>query len=528
MRTNTNGVYLKVSQNLTTKSMKKSYFNVLAILFLFSTGTKAQVFSESFTNNATVNSQKVGFASTPNSILTGLTEIETSNNFRNTIHLLMVANDGNVQESFLYETVDTNFSISCLQIIKISENTIFISGNYGPSNSISFPFIMSINNSGDINWAKKIEVPSYESPDITVLSDNSILCIIRYNDGQLHQIYCKIDALGNLSSFFEIDNPFKIIKTILVKNNSFDLLFFDGNLLNINNDLSAINWQRKYENIIGIAINNTLNNDYIIATAQVAFPGYLTITRTDSQGNVLWSKYIESWLGTVQDQGTIFDVTGIHSIKEDANGNIIVAANSEGGLSGTFQITLNANGEYVSNYKTSTYHNKIMPYGNNEQLILGYTNQGESNTSNIVLQKLANSNITDCDNVMSFSMAEGNQVMPTPDSSVFTPSAALSTTDVIVQKSSTPAEINGFCNILLSVEDVLDKADIQIFPVPSSDYIEIKSDAIIKEINLYDISGKLLIKTRDSKINISSLSNSIYIIEVIGAEKTLIQKIIKN
>lgn len=508
--------------------MKKIYLPFLILLFLLPTGIQAQLFSETFINNSNIDVYKIGLTSTSNSILTGLTKVDVATNFRKTINLIWVAHNGNLQESFLYATSDNTASINCQQIIKITEDTILISGTYSASPGISFPFIMSINSLGTLNWAKKIDKSSDYSPIITLLSDNSILCIVRYNDGQTHQVYCKIDTLGNMSSFFEIDDPFKIKKDILVKNNSFDLLFIDGNLLNINNDLSAINWQRKYQNVIGTAINNTSNTDYIIATCQVAFPGYLTISRTNSQGVVLWCKYIESWQGTIQNQGTVFDVTGIHFIKEDANGNIIVSGNSEGGLNGSFQVTLDANGNYLSNYKTTSFYNTMVSNGTNEQLILGFTNQGSNNTSTIILQKVENSTFTACDIVLSHSFSNGNQVMPTPDTSVFTASTALTTIDIPIQKTNSITVINEYCNIPLSIKNVLDKSEIQIYPIPSSDYIEIKSEAVIKEINIYDLNGKLLIKSQQSKINISSLSKNTYIIEIIGAEETLTRKIIKN
>lgn len=489
---------------------------------------QAQLFSEILANTTAVNPGKMGLATTSNSILTGITKIDVSSNFRETIRLIRVAHNGNLQESFLYASLDNTSSINCQQILPISEENTLVSGTYKTSSGASFPFIMSINSAGNVNWAKKIDKLSDHSPDLTVLSDNSILCIIKYSEGAMTQVYCKIDALGNLSSFFEIDDPFKIKKDILVKNGSFDLLFLDGNLLNINNNLSTINWQRKYQHVIGVAANRTLNTDYVIATCQVAFPGYMTITRTTSDGVVLWCKYIESWLGTNQNQGTVFDVTGIDSIKEDATGNIIVYGQSEGGSNGTFQVTLDANGGYLSNYKSTTYQNKILPYGTGELLIVGYANSGDFNTSNIILQKRANSTFTSCDVVMSYTFTDGTQVMPTPDVTLFTPSTTLATTPVSVQKTNTTTVINEYCNIPLSVGDAKEPSEIQVFPIPSSEYIEITTNAPIKEINVYDVTGKLLIKTQYSKINISMLANAVYILEIVGVEKTVVRKIIKN
>ncbi len=508
--------------------MKKLPITQLALLLLFPAFAHAQLFSGSITNTTTVNVAKMGLAFNSNSILVGTTAIDVPNNFRERIQLSLVSNNGVLQDAYQYETADPANSISCEQIIVISADVILLSGTYRLPSSLSFPFIMSINSAGNTNWARSIDKPSDTSPDLTVLSDSTILCIVKYNDGQPHQVYCKIDTQGQLSSFFEIDDPFKIKKDILAKSDEFDILFLDGDLMNVSNDLSAINWKRNYANVIGVAMNNTLNEDYIIATAQVAFPGYLTVTRTDGQGNVLWCKHIESWLGTIQDQGTIFDVTGIHSIKEDANGHIIVYANSEGGSNGTFQLTLDANGDYVSNFKTTSYHNKLMAYGNQEQLIVGYISQGSLNTSNMTIQKLANNGMMDCDVVMNFSITDGVQAMPIPNTSAFTPCPALTTTDVPVQKAIRTAALEPYCNITLAMQEELDERGMEVFPVPSSDHIEILFDGTIKEINIYDLSGKLLISTQHSKIQIGSLSNAIYLLEVVGTDRKFTRKIVKN
>lgn len=508
--------------------MKKLPITHLALLLLLPAITHAQLFSGSFTNTTTVNAQKMGLAFNSNSILIGSTTIDVPDNFRERIHLSLVSTNGILQDSYLYETADGITSISCEQIIPISSDITLISGTYRLPSSASFPFIMSVNSVGNTNWARSLDKPSDTSPDLTVLADNTILCIVKYNDGQPHQVFCKIDTLGQLSSFFEIDEPFKIKKDIVAKSNDLDILFLDGDLMNVSNDLSAINWKRNYENVIGVAMNNTLNEDHIIATAQEAFPGYLTVTRTDGQGNVLWCKHIESWQGAIQDQGTIFDVTGIHSIKEDASGDIIIAANSEGGSNGSFQLTLDANGNYVSNFKTTSFHDKIVAYGDHEQLILGYESQASLNTSRIILQKLANNTLTDCDVVLSFSIADGEQVMPTPGSSSFTPCPAITTTDVPVQRTISPVAMEPYCNLTLSMQEVVDMPGIEVFPVPSSDLIEVKVDGTIKEINLYDLSGKLLLNTHHSKIHIGSLPNAIYIVEVVGSDRTFTRRIVKD
>jgi hypothetical protein len=83
----------------------------------------------------------------------------------------------------------------------------------------------------------------------------------------------------------------------------------------------------------------------------------------------------------------------------------------------------------------------------------------------------------------------------------------------------------------LSVTD-LSKTQINIFPNPTSDFINIKSDEMIKSIKIYDITGSLIKieKTSDktSKIDISSFLKGIYIISIETKSGIETKKIIKE
>ena len=69
----------------------------------------------------------------------------------------------------------------------------------------------------------------------------------------------------------------------------------------------------------------------------------------------------------------------------------------------------------------------------------------------------------------------------------------------------------------LSVSDVA-KTEINIFPNPTSNFINIKSEEVIKSIKIYDIKGSL-IKTennsdKNSKIDVSSFAKGSYVISI--------------
>lgn len=79
----------------------------------------------------------------------------------------------------------------------------------------------------------------------------------------------------------------------------------------------------------------------------------------------------------------------------------------------------------------------------------------------------------------------------------------------------------------LAVNDI-NKTQISIFPNPSYDFINIKSDAEIKSIKIYDIKGSLIKSDNLSKIDISALPKGNYIISIETRSGIETKKFIKN
>jgi hypothetical protein len=81
----------------------------------------------------------------------------------------------------------------------------------------------------------------------------------------------------------------------------------------------------------------------------------------------------------------------------------------------------------------------------------------------------------------------------------------------------------------LEVSDVA-KTEVSVFPNPASDFINIKSNEVIKSVKLYNASGSL-VKTENnnsSKIDISSLLKGNYIISIETESGIETKKIIKE
>lgn len=79
----------------------------------------------------------------------------------------------------------------------------------------------------------------------------------------------------------------------------------------------------------------------------------------------------------------------------------------------------------------------------------------------------------------------------------------------------------------LAVNDI-NKTQITIFPNPSSDFINIKSDNDIKSIKIYDIKGSLIKSDNTSKIDISAFPKGNYIISIETKAGIETKKFIKN
>lgn len=74
----------------------------------------------------------------------------------------------------------------------------------------------------------------------------------------------------------------------------------------------------------------------------------------------------------------------------------------------------------------------------------------------------------------------------------------------------------------------LSKADLIIYPNPTSDYITISNDKI-KEATIVDFTGKTLLKSTSKTIDLSNLPKGVYILNVtIENGKSISKKVIKN
>lgn len=71
--------------------------------------------------------------------------------------------------------------------------------------------------------------------------------------------------------------------------------------------------------------------------------------------------------------------------------------------------------------------------------------------------------------------------------------------------------------------------DINIYPNPSSDFINVESNLEDLEYEIFDINGKLVMKTSGQTINLSSLSSAVYFLKITNSNnQSFTKKIIKK
>lgn len=87
------------------------------------------------------------------------------------------------------------------------------------------------------------------------------------------------------------------------------------------------------------------------------------------------------------------------------------------------------------------------------------------------------------------------------------------------------------CESTLAVADFSLKNSIRIYPNPASTVItiDVNNDIDIKDIKMYNIEGRLINTFNDSnQINMASLKNGLYLLEIISNKGKLIKRVIKQ
>jgi len=84
-------------------------------------------------------------------------------------------------------------------------------------------------------------------------------------------------------------------------------------------------------------------------------------------------------------------------------------------------------------------------------------------------------------------------------------------------------------NTVLETKEIIAKSNLKVYPNPISDIVNIASDKKISNISINDLSGKKLLESNETKLNIKSFSKGVYLLTVKYVDGiTETKKIIKN
>jgi Cu/Zn superoxide dismutase len=91
----------------------------------------------------------------------------------------------------------------------------------------------------------------------------------------------------------------------------------------------------------------------------------------------------------------------------------------------------------------------------------------------------------------------------------------------------------GSCEIVTSIQSEASKQELEIFPNPSKNLINIRSSENIQMIRIISVDGRLIQQQKinsqqQALINIEDLNNGIYLLETVSANGNQISRIIKN
>jgi len=71
--------------------------------------------------------------------------------------------------------------------------------------------------------------------------------------------------------------------------------------------------------------------------------------------------------------------------------------------------------------------------------------------------------------------------------------------------------------------------DVKIYPNPAKHFVNIASNKVIISIDIFDLSGKIILRSKESKINVSELPKGVYVVKINLSDSTSkLQKLIKH
>ena len=98
-------------------------------------------------------------------------------------------------------------------------------------------------------------------------------------------------------------------------------------------------------------------------------------------------------------------------------------------------------------------------------------------------------------------------------------------TNVVDPNASAVSGMSTFNFATLSINDVeLLKNDLEIYPNPASNTLNIQTNVNIKNSSIYNLLGKKVLQTSSTEINVSKLAAGMYLLKITSVEETQLTK----
>ena len=497
---------------MTTRLLKINYlrytFCLLLLQIISIIGTSQ---SSELTLTDTLYTREIGLTAIDRTYFVGLNTFKINKSAP--VNLLRYNSTAELQERIEINAVDTDFDFTCNDILGTSDKGLLLVGPYRRTDAQEFKSaIIKLDTLGNIQWAKKLNLPFASSMKLFPINQDSILISMKYNNGSFKQLIGIIDEDGN---FINHQNYFisSEINTIHAYEDYFEIIYIYGYVVRMSYDLKTVLSRKKFKSEIGFSYNTASNGDQLIATTTTLFPGFLSVMRKTQDGQMLWSKYFESYEGDQLTHQSVFDIVGIHFIKENQNGDIFVSANSEGGIDGSFQITLDKDGNYLGNSKTISFNNRMLPLNQDHYLRIGFSQSVTIGRPSLIFEKVPMVESYSCDQELTVDEELEIDVELDPEHIMMTENDSIEFEEIHFTSQSLPYQSNVYCSISSS-EDVESINQLSIYPNPTNSILTIDTPKKFINYTIYSMQGDILKAGQHNIIDVQEFNQGIYIIQI--------------
>lgn len=453
---------------------------------------------------------------------------------------VFLPNDATTFDSLFINTIQHN-----------DDNTIYGFGTYLGAPEVSGYYLIKFNSLGNVLWAKFINNEVQTFSDL-IIGSNAIYAVL------LDKII-KFDFNGEVIKSIKIDLEFNINLRKSCLTDSGNIIVTGDAIINSTPGMPVLTFNQNLDLVSSYFYTKEFNGSLFGNAITVAANDKIIIGASDNivcinslTGELLWSKIINNIETPTSLDGLVnlVDIKPLNAEKTqfyttfsanyfDDQINLFYIGNAKLDDLGNFsefkaikRTPFNSIDNYQLPYALSVdlISNSYFVAGslsaqdqiNGNEYHLNYLHKGNLNQLSCGEESISQNLIVPDNTTINLNSFPSSLIVPVSISVI---SKTLSVEDLILDYS------NQYCLApILSTHNV-SSLEIQIAPNPVKDILYIQSNQVIKEIMVYDMSGKKIevkAQTWDS-INVSQLLKGIYMIKLIGdSNQVFVSKFIKD